>query len=277
MVVDIRKQLKRYIPHLLQAQSENLNEADTVQRLIKVFEDVLGYDAIADISREANMKSKYVDVALKVDGVIRLLVEAKAAGEKLRDRHIEQAQSYASRNNYHWVLLTNGVEWILYHLTFEDGIEYSRAFGIDLSCAEKFDHCAEMLALLHRQSVKRGDLDEFWERSTALNPATIGKALFLEEVLSVVRREIRRSTGVLIDPEDLAEAVHGMLSSEARELMGPMKIRKRRGVTKRTAADGAAPATAPVPGCPEPAPVAPDGGPVTPIPTPPPGAKPPEA
>ena len=115
MPIDISKPLKRYLPHLLQAQRDNLNEADTVQRLIKVFEDVLGYDSLTEISRETQLKNKYVDVALKIDGVVRLLVEAKAAGVVLRDRHIEQAQSYASRNNFQWVLLTNGVSWNLYH------------------------------------------------------------------------------------------------------------------------------------------------------------------
>ena len=52
MPVDIRKQLKKLLPYLLQAQADKLNEADTVQRLIKFFEDVLGYDGMTDISRE---------------------------------------------------------------------------------------------------------------------------------------------------------------------------------------------------------------------------------
>src|SRR5437867_4244805 len=129
MASDISKALKHYVPILLQAQRDNMNEADTVQRLVKVFEDVLGYDSLSEISREAEVKNKYVDVTLKIDGVVRLLVEAKAAGVVLRDRHIDQAQAYASRNNFQWVLLTNCVTWNLYHLTFEEGIEYERAFS----------------------------------------------------------------------------------------------------------------------------------------------------
>ena len=233
MAVDIRKPLKKFLPHLQQARADNLNEADTVQRLIKVFEEVLGYDGLTDISREAEMKGKYVDVVLKIEGVIRLLVEAKAAGETLREKHIEQAESYASRNNYHWVLLTNGVTWNLYHLTFDEGIEYDRAFTVDLSETDTFEHASDMLALLHKQAIKKGELERFWERKTALNPASIGKALFLEDVLMIIRREIKRDTGVLIDAEDLAAEIHKMLSTEARELVGPLKIRKRRGGGRR--------------------------------------------
>lgn len=228
MSVDIRKPLKKMLPYLIQAQADKLNEADTVQRLIKFFEDVLGYDPMSDISREAEMKKKFVDVVLKIEGVVRLLVEAKAADETLRDRHIEQAQSYASRNNYKWVLLTNGVVWNLYHLTFEEGIEYERAFTVDLSKPETLDESAGFLSLLHKQAMKKDDLEDFWTRSRALSPASISKAILHERVLGLVRREIRKDIGLLIDPEDLAQAIHKMWSAEVREQIGPVRIRKRR-------------------------------------------------
>lgn len=235
MAQDVRKPLKKFLPHLLKAKAENLNEADTVLRLINVFEEVLGYDPMEDISSEAKMKNKFVDVVLKIDGVVRLLVEAKAAGEVLRDRHIEQAQSYASRNNYHWVLLTNGTVWTLYHLTFGEGIEYNRAFSVDLADPAGLDAAAEKLALLHKQSIKRGELERFWAQSTALSPAAIAKVLFSEGLLMFLRREIRKDTDTLIDIEDLAESVHDMLSADARELIGPMKIRKKRSTTRHVA------------------------------------------
>jgi hypothetical protein len=103
---DIRKDLKKYLPHLLKAAEDNLNEADTLQRLTKVFEDVLGYDAMSEISRESSVKDRYVDVALKVEDAVRILVEVKSASTTLRDRHIEQAQNYAANGNVRWVLPT---------------------------------------------------------------------------------------------------------------------------------------------------------------------------
>jgi hypothetical protein len=228
MLVDIRKPLKRFVPHLLEARSSGLNEADTVLRICRFFEDVLGYDGLRDISREAEMKRKYVDICVKVDGAVRLLVEAKAADQKLRDRHIEQAQSYASQNNYRWVVLTNGVDWHLYHLTFEEGIEYERAFAVSLDEPALLDEAADRIALLHKQCMKKGELERFWEKATALGAGSIGKALFTEKVIALIRREIRRDTGLLIDSEDLANSVHEMLSTEARELIGPVRVRKRR-------------------------------------------------
>jgi predicted type IV restriction endonuclease len=245
MAVDIRKPLKKYLPHLLKAREDNLNEADTVLRLIKVFEDVFEYDPMTDISKEAAVKEKFVDVALKVDGTIRLLVEVKSAATTLRDRHIEQAQSYAANSNIRWVLLTNGIAWNLYHLTFEEGIESVPAFAVDLSEEDWADRGADCLALLHRQAIKRGALDDYWQHKVALGPASIGRALFTEEVLKLVRRKIRQKEGLLIDEEDLGAAIHGMLSTEAREQVGRLKIKwKPRARSPKAAVSE--PSTAPV-------------------------------
>lgn len=256
MTVDIRKPLKQVLPHLLQARQENLNEADTVQRLIKVFEDVLGYDLMTDISREAQLKRKYIDIVLKIDGVVRILVEAKPAQETLRDRHIEQAHNYASRNNYPWVLLSNGVLWNLYHLTFGEGIEYEQVFSVDLSREGGLDDAAQKLAVLHKTSVRKGDLDDYWRRTHALSAASIAKGLFHSQVLMLIRREIRRAEGLLIDVEDLARAIQALFSSEAREEIGPVRVRAPRrrrraaptnGAAAQPVAADASPAVAPPP------------------------------
>jgi predicted type IV restriction endonuclease len=227
MGIDIQKPLKKFLPHLLKAREDNLNEADTLLRIIKVFEEVLDYDPMAEITREAQVRDKYVDLAIKVDGTVRLLVEAKSAATVLRDRHIDQAQHYAAEGNIRWVILTNGVVWNLYHLSFEEGVEYIRVFAIDLS-TDPIDKAADLLGLLHRQAINKGLLEKYWEHRAALDAESIGQALFTEETLRFIRREIRRREGILIDQEDLANAIHDMLSTEAREQIGPMKIRRRR-------------------------------------------------
>lgn len=248
MALDVRKPLKKLLPHLIKAQEDNLNEADTLQRIVKVFEEVLGYHPLDEISRETQVKDRFVDAAIKLDGTIRLLVEAKSAGTVLRDRHIEQAQHYAAQANIPWVLLTNGMVWNLYHLSFEEGIEYVRVFTVDLA-EDDIDKAAELLSLLHRQSIKKGTLGEYWEHRAALSPDSIGRALFTEEALGFIRRELRRRNGVIIDQEDLATAIHSMLSTEAREQIGPLKIRRRRKAQPRAVDSGQAapPSKSPLP------------------------------
>lgn len=232
MAVDIRRPLKKFLPHLLQAKADNLNEADTVQRIIKVFEDVLGYSTLTEITRESNIKDKYVDLAIKIDGAIKLLVEVKSAGTALRDRHIEQAERYAAEGNHRWVILTNGTAWNLYHLTFAEGIEYEKLFSVDLTSEDDFDGALDCLALTHRTSVRKGRLDNHWAQRAAMNPASVGKTLFSEDVLRIIRRDIRKREGLSVDEEELATAIHAMMSSDAREQMGPLKIRRRRRAAK---------------------------------------------
>ena len=246
MTADIRRALKKFVPHLIKAREDNLNEADTSQRLVKFFEEVLGYDSFTEITKEQQVKDKYVDLAIKIDDLVRFLVEIKAAGVTLRDRHIEQAERYAAESNIRWVLLTNGVVWNLYHLSFEEGIEYERVYSVDLS-SDPEGKAPELLGLLHRQSVRKGGHEAYWEKRAALSAESIGRALFSEDVLQVVRKEIRKLEGLLVDQEDLANAIHSMFTPEARERIGPLRIRRKR----RAAKPRETPATEPSPEPPE--------------------------
>jgi hypothetical protein len=76
--------------------------------------------------------------------------------------------------------------------------------------------------------VRKGELDAFWDERVALSPASIGRALFTDSTLRLIRREIRRREKILINEEDLAAAIHHMFSTEARERIGPLKIRRSR-------------------------------------------------
>jgi predicted type IV restriction endonuclease len=229
MMPNIRAPLRKFARHFNEMRESKANESDTVARLRDFFDDVLGYDRVKDVSSETEMKGKYVDLCLKIDGNICLLVEAKAAAMQLRVRQIDQAKHYASENGFRWVLLTNGVDWNLYHVTFDEdeGIEYDPAFTVSLA-DDRLDDAAEKLALLHKRSIAKDGLERFWERKTALSARSIGKAIFHESVLRVLRREVRRECDVMIDPEDLALAIQAMFSQEAREEIGPLRIRKRR-------------------------------------------------
>jgi hypothetical protein len=232
MKINITHELKKYLPLLLEAQKDNLNEADTLQRIVKVFEDVLGYD-IREISRELEVKCKYVDLAIKIDGTTKFFVEVKAAGKKLRQRYVEQVELYAAQGNIQWLLATNGVEWKLYHLTITTGepVDFEPVFSVTLA-EETVEESAEMLALLHRNSVKAGAHENFWEHQSALSAATIGKAIFTEEVLRHIRKEIHQRQEILIDVEDLAGAIHDLLTVEAKEQIGPPKVHYRKQAVK---------------------------------------------
>src|SRR5262245_32769356 len=111
MQPNIRPPLRKFARYFKDLRETKANESETGARLRQLFEEVVGYDAVKDVSSEIAMKGKDVDLCLKIDGKIELLVEAKAAAIELRVRQIDQAKHYAAENGFRWVLLTNGVEW----------------------------------------------------------------------------------------------------------------------------------------------------------------------
>ena len=110
--------IKRFQPVLANAKSKDVNESDTVIIITDMLADVFGYDKYAEVTSELAIKGTYCDLAIKLDGKIRLLIEAKAIGIELKDAHIKQAVDYAANQGIEWVVLTNAVQWRIYSVTF---------------------------------------------------------------------------------------------------------------------------------------------------------------
>ena len=242
--------LRKYATAFREARDKGANEADTVMYVVKFFEELLGYESLkGEISKEFSIKDKYCDLALKIDGTARILVECKAASIKvLLDKHIEQAENYAARAGISWVVLTNGIEWRLYHLTFaeNEGIAHDLAFELNLLEGLETDANLvwERLQLLAKDSVMKNSLEEYWSQKKALSPASIVKALFNQDVLLVVRRELNRNAPARLEVQDVFNAIRDVLSKDALLEVGDINIKKsrkrRRRVQKTDAVTGLA-------------------------------------
>src|SRR4030042_1426612 len=155
MEKELKKQLKSFASIFRDAQDKAKREADVVMYVVQFFKDALGYDVFTEISKEFQVKEKYCDIAIKLQGQMELLIEVKQAGLRLADRHIEQAESYAMKSGAKWVLLTNGVEWKLFHLDFSEteGIERAIVFRTDFmkDFDERPEEVAEKFELLQKK------------------------------------------------------------------------------------------------------------------------------
>lgn len=230
----VLKQLRRFAEVFREARDRGTNEADTVMYLVKFFEEVLGYDSLkGEISKEHQIKDKYCDLALKIDGLVHILVEGKAASVKgLNAKHIEQAENYGSKSGIRWVILSNGIEWQLYHLTFaeNEGITHDLAWEANL--LEEVDADPEglwaKLSLLNRTAVQKDFLEEYWLHRKALSPAAIVRVLFSTPVLLRVRQELNRNAPARLDLQDVFNAVRDALSKEALLSAGDINLPKRK-------------------------------------------------
>lgn len=236
--------LKKYAQVFREAKERDANESDTVMYLIKFFEDVFGYDSLSgEISKEISIKDRYCDFGIKLGGEFKFIVEAKAAGNRsLRDKDIEQAENYGSRMGIKWVLLTNGIEWQLFHLNFSegDGISHDMLFCINLveNAETAPDKIWNNLGLLQKESILKNALDDYLCHKKALAPSSLIKILFTEEVLTVIRRELNRNGEVRLEMSDVVSSIKEVLSKDSLMEAGDIGFKRRRKRKRRIKPDG---------------------------------------
>ena len=234
MSVDITRDLKKYIPVFKQAYEQNINEAETSLRIGKFLEDVLGYDVFQDITKEHTIKDRFVDYAIKLNGKVAFFIEIKQAGIDLREKHIEQASNYAANAGVAWVALTNGRCWQLYHLTFDDGIQSDLIWSADILSAD-IKEAACNIALLHKKSMLKGEHEDYYAKVKALSAKSVIQAIFQENTLRAIRLHLKKATGISVDEQDLVAGIKAMISPEAWESIGEVKIKRKRRVSKQSA------------------------------------------
>jgi predicted type IV restriction endonuclease len=96
-----------------------VSEADTVTVVKDLLSDLFGYDKYAEVTSEHAIRGTYCDLAIKLDGKLRLLLEVKSIGLQLNEKHIKQAVDYAANQGLDWVVLTNGIRWMLFQISFK--------------------------------------------------------------------------------------------------------------------------------------------------------------
>ena len=70
------------------AKDRDVNEADTVSVIMDMLAEVFGYDKYLEVTREFAIRGTFCDLAIKMDGKVEFLIEAKAIGLELKDNHL---------------------------------------------------------------------------------------------------------------------------------------------------------------------------------------------
>jgi len=137
------------------------SETDTRVKFIdRLFEflgwDVFGYKIQDEVQREEgirdkNQKTKKADYVLRINGIPRIIVEAKAAGISLDDPvAIRQAVSYAANKVCSWAVLTNFNRVIIFYVDRKGDTPFYR---IELSETVNYESEFEKLWFLSKESV----------------------------------------------------------------------------------------------------------------------------
>lgn len=222
------------------------NEAETRRRVERIFENLMGYNVFAHLSREHAIKgageTEHVDFAIQlepgVDAKPVIMIELKRVGVDLAKKHLKQVSSYAIDSGCEWVLLTNGREWKLHHVEFDQPpktklIEHWNLLTDDIAeIAGKFE-------TISYKMIKRGSLKKLWEKATVLSPQNLLCSLVSEDCLKILRKILRKNSGVSIDTEDLVKGITKLLNESSAIELSKIKIdfspkpRKPRKFTKK--------------------------------------------
>ena len=128
----LTKEIKKFQKILSTARDQDVNESDTVTIITDMLASVFGFYKYTEITSEQSIKSTFCDLAVKLDGKIKYLIEVKAIGLNLKENHLHQAINYGATHGIQWVVLTNGIDWEIYKIKFEKPLDY------DLVCSFNF-------------------------------------------------------------------------------------------------------------------------------------------
>ena len=227
--------IKRFQPILESARSRDVGESDTVTIVVDMLAEIFGYDKYSEITSEHAIRGTYCDLAIKIDGALQMLLEVKAIGLDLKDQYVKQAVDYAVNQGVDWVVLTNGLLWRVYKVTFTKPIESELVVEINFaSLNQKNTKDIESLYLFAKEGWLKSVLGDYHSQKQALSRFFLGAMLLTDPVLEVLRRELRRvSPDVKIDIEELKIS----LSSEVlkREVMEGEKADEARKKISRIA------------------------------------------
>jgi len=201
--------IKRFLPVLSSAKTRDVNESDTVTIVTDMLADVFGFDKYSEITSEYVIRGTYVDLAIKMDGKLALLIEVKAIGLELKDAYVKQSVDYAANQGIEWVVLTNGVKWQIYKVTFGKPVGQELVIEIDfMNINSKSASDLDNLYLLTKEGIGRSVLGDYHTQRQALSRFFIGAIVLSDPVLEVIRRELRKmSPDVKIDTEQIKEVI----------------------------------------------------------------------
>jgi predicted type IV restriction endonuclease len=199
--------LRRYQKAFESAKSRDVNESDTRVIISDFVAEVLGFDKYSELTTELAVKSTFCDLAIKFKGKLKFLIECKSAGTSLKDNHLRQATDYAANEGVEWVVLTNGPEWHVHRMRFEQPIRSDEVFAFNLLDPDlKNVELLERLYLISQEGTAATAIDEYWEQKEATSRFVVAQLLLSANILSALRRQLRRMyPGVKITEEELAE------------------------------------------------------------------------
>lgn len=203
--------IKKNSKVLLGLQQREAVEANVRTFVADMLVEGFGFDKFEELTSEYLVKGEFADIAIRFEKQIKAFVEIKRISTVLKEQHLRQVTTYAANEGVEWAILTNGRVWEVYHISNSTPLTQTLMFSVDLLSEQTPSQKVSKLWQLSRDAMKRDVLSDEWKTISALKSEVISKALHSDEVLRVVRTQIKKSTGELVNPEKLKEAISTLI------------------------------------------------------------------
>jgi predicted type IV restriction endonuclease len=191
----MRTAIKKFSKPLADLVARDANEGDTRLLVTDMLCDGFGFDKYSELTTEYRVKGEFADYGIRLDKDLIAFLEVKRVATKLAAKHLRQVETYAVNEGVEWVILTSGVVWQVYHITGGLPIVVDLALEVDLLGEETLAQKASGLYHLTKESLKRRQIDALWQAKRATSPKSLASVLCSENVVTAIRKELKRSTG----------------------------------------------------------------------------------
>ncbi len=224
---ELRSKLKDYKRKYLKKEFSSLDESATRIMTNNFLTEILGYQELVEIKTEYRIRSEYADYVIQLKRKKHFVVEVKSIGLDISEKHLRQSLSYAANEGIDWILLLNGREIQLYRVNFGKPVTTTLIYKLDLLNTDDFKKCPELLWNLTKRAVERGELENFWKRTNALNPENLAKLLYSEEIVKRLRNDLKEQTGIYFQVEDVAESLREIIAEKVEFPKPRLRVKKQ--------------------------------------------------
>ena len=226
-LVTLKEQLKVYKRKYMRKEFSSLDESATRIMTNYFLTEILGYQELEEIKTEYRIRSEYADYVIQLKRKKHFVVEVKSIDLDLNEKHLRQSLSYAANEGIDWILLLNGREIQLFRVNFGKPITTTLIYKLDLLDKDDFKKAPEMLWYLTKRAVEKGELELFWKRTNALNPANLAKVLYSEEIVKRLRNDLKEQTGIYFQVEDVAQSLAQIICEKVEFPKPKLRVKKQ--------------------------------------------------
>lgn len=201
----IKSSIAKFQKVLAIAKDRDLNESDTVSIITDMLAEVFGYDKYLEVTSELAIRGTYCDLAIKINDKFEYLIECKAIGIDLKENHLRQAVGYGANKGIQWIILTNGIDWQIYRLKFEQPIQWELVCRFDMTnITLKDERDLEKLAIITKEGVEKNLRQDLYEKIQCVNKFVVSQLLLSEPAVSLLRRELKKlSEGINVEEAEV--------------------------------------------------------------------------